>query len=154
MSSKVFRTAFIAVLAGIALNLPVMADAHADERVLVDLPGPTQDHMLGNMRDHLHALDDILSALAEGNITQAGTVAEARLGMSSLDDHGAAHLAQFMPQGMRALGTEMHHAASRFIQAAQNADITHTFESQQAVFEALQGITAACNACHDGYRIR
>jgi len=35
-----------------------------------------------------------------------------------------------------------------------NADIEHTFEAQQSVFAALQEITAACNACHDGYRVR
>ncbi|OEJ69181.1 cytochrome c [Magnetovibrio blakemorei] len=126
----------------------------ADARTLVEMPSHMQAHMLGNMRDHLHVLDDVLAALANGNADEAGKIVEQRLGMSSLDDHGAAHLAMFMPKGMQAIGTELHHAASRFAQAAANADVEHTFESQQAVFEALQGITVQCNACHDGYRIR
>ena len=128
--------------------------AHADERALVEMPAPMQEHLLGNMRDHLHAVDDILAALADGDAKAAGKVAEARLGMSSLDDHGAAHMAPFMPEGMRAAGTELHHAASRFAQTVANADVEQTFEAQQSVFAALQNITASCNACHDGYRIR
>jgi len=125
-----------------------------DPRTLVEMPSPMQAHMLGNMRDHLHVLDDVLAALANGHAEEAGKIAEQRLGMSSLDDHGSAHLAMFMPEGMQAIGTELHHAASRFAQAAANADVEHTFEAQQAVFAALQSITAQCNACHDGYRIR
>jgi len=128
--------------------------AHADERTLVEMAPQMQEHLLGNMRDHLHALDDILSALSEGDAATAGKIAEARLGMSSLDDHGAAHMAPFMPEGMRAAGTELHHTASRFAQTAANADVEHTFEAQQSVFAALQSITASCNACHDGYRVR
>jgi len=130
------------------------ATAHADERTLVEMPAMMQDHLLGNMRDHLHALDDVLAALAEGDPATAAKIAEARLGMSSLDDHGAARMAPFMPEGMRDAGTALHHAASRFAQTATNADVEHTFEAQQNVFAALQEIAAACNACHDGYRVR
>jgi len=143
-------TALIAVIISSGLS----GGAKADERTLVEMPAPMQDHLLGNMRDHLHALDDVLAALADGDAATAGQVAEARLGMSSLDDHGAAHMAPFMPEGMRAAGTELHRAASRFAQVAANADVEHTFEAQQSVFAALQDITATCNACHDGYRIR
>jgi len=143
-------TALIAVSIGLGLS----GGAKADERTLVEMPAPMQEHLLGNMRDHLHALDDVLSALSEGDAASAAKIAEARLGMSSLDDHGAVHMAPFMPEGMRDAGTALHHAASRFAQTAVNADIEHTFEAQQSVFAALQEITAACNACHDGYRVR
>jgi len=134
--------------------IPLTTAARADERALIEMPAPMQEHLLGNMRDHLHALDDVLAALADGDAATAGKIAEARLGMSSLDDHGAAHMAPFMPEGMRAAGTELHRAASRFAQVAANADVEHTFEAQQSVFAALQDITVTCNACHDGYRIR
>lgn len=144
----------LTVLTIATLFIGLSSSAHADERALVEMPAPMQEHLLGNMRDHLHALDDVLAALADGDATTAGQIAEARLGMSSLDDHGAAHMAPFMPDGMRDAGTELHHAASRFAQTAVNADIEHTFEAQQSVFAALQEITAACNACHDGYRVR
>lgn len=148
------RTTFaVMAAAGLAVAFSVPA-AHADDRTLVEMPAPMQEHMLGNMRDHLRALDEILAALAEGDTITAASVAEQRLGLSSLDDHGAAHLAGYMPPGMQAAGTEMHTAASRFIQAAQNADVENTVAAEREVYGALQGITAACNACHAGFRIR
>jgi len=128
--------------------------ARADDRQLVEMPAQLQEHMLGNMRGHLRALDAILAALAVGDTGEAARIAEQQLGLSSLDDHGAAHLATFMPAEMQAIGTELHRAASRFAQSAENAELEHTYEAQQQVFAALQGITAACNACHAGYRIR
>jgi hypothetical protein len=51
----------------------------------------------------------------------AAKIAESRLGMSSLSLHGAAEIAKYMPQGMQNAGTAMHHAASRFAIAAQDA---------------------------------
>lgn len=128
--------------------------ASADDRALVEMPAPMQAHMLSNMRSHLRALDKILGLLAAGDVSAAGTIAENQLGLASLDDHGAAHLATLMPPAMQAFGTEMHKAASRFAQTAQDADIERTFEAQQNVFAALQDITAQCNACHANYRIR
>lgn len=143
----------LALALGGAATLAAPA-AWADERQMVDMPMPMQEHMLGNMRGHLRALDGILAALAAGDVGTAGSIAEKELGLSSLDDHGAAHLAQFMPDGMQAAGTELHRAASRFAVEAANAEMEHSYESQQKVFGALQEITAACNACHGSYRIR
>ena len=41
--------------------------------------------------------------------------------MSSLELHGAAHIAPFMPQRMQDIGTQMQRSASRFAVEAQNA---------------------------------
>jgi len=150
MTARRTLTTLMTILAIAGLSTRALAD----ERALVDMAPPMQEHLLGNMRDHLHALDDILAALADDDAGRAGEIAEARLGLSSLDNHGAAHMAPFMPEGMRAIGTELHHAASRFSQAATNADVEQTVKAQRTVFAALQNITATCNACHDGYRIR
>jgi hypothetical protein len=125
-----------------------------DSRELVEMPPMMQQHMLANMRDHLVALDDILGFLAEGNVNAAGKIAESRLGMSSLDLHGASHIAKFMPDAMAAAGTEMHRAASRFVITAQDAEMTPGKDAQHAVYGALQEVTSACNACHQAYRIR
>lgn len=118
-----------------------------DSRELVELPEMMQNHMLANMRDHLAALDEILLSLGEENFDQAAEIAENRLGMSSLDDHGAKHMAQFMPEGMQATGTAMHRAASRFALRAEEGDAL-------AAYKSMQEITAACVACHSAYRIR
>ena len=106
-----------------------------------------QHHMLGNMRDHLVTLDQVLAHLAAGEGDMAADLAEARLGMSSLDSHGASHMAGFMPAEMQAIGTGMHRAASRFARVSREGD-------PLAAYAALQDVTAACVACHTGYRIR
>ena len=141
----------VGVLASTFAAAPVSAE---DQRELVQLPPMMQEHMLTNMRDHLASLDAILAALAEGDIDEAGKIAENRLGMSSLSLHGADQLAKFMPQGMADLGTQMHRAASRFVIVAQDAELTPGREAQHEVYRALQEVTANCNACHQAYRIR
>jgi hypothetical protein len=137
-----------------ALLMATTAGAAEDERELVTLPEMMREHMLSSMRDHLRALDDIFAALADGKSDQAGRIAEERIGMSSLDAHGAAHMAPYMPEGMRNVGTSLHHAASRFTLAAQEAELDRGDEARRKVFSALHDITAACNACHRGYRVR
>jgi hypothetical protein len=119
-----------------------------DARQLVSLPQMMQQHMLANMRDHLAAIDDILQKLAAGQAEQAAETAETRLGMSALASHGASHMAKFMPEGMRNVGTRMHRAASRFALKAQEEDDT------VPVYRALAEVTSACVACHAAYRIR
>lgn len=143
-------------LALLALVAALSAPARAadDTRELVKLPEPMQAHMMANMRDHLRALEDMLAALAEGDVKAATATAEKRLGLSSLDVHGAAHMAPFMPEPMRAMGTEMHRAASRFVIAAQDAELEPGREAQHKVYRALADIAANCNACHRAYRIR
>ena len=78
---------------------------------------------------------------------KAADVAETRLGMSSLEAHGASHMARFMPEGMRQAGTRMHKVASRFARKAQEGDAL-------PAYKALAEVTAACVSCHAGYRIR
>ncbi len=121
--------------------------ANNDSRQLVELPPMMQQHMMGNMRDHLAAINEILLQMGEGELDQAAELAESRLGMSSLQAHGASHMAGFMPEGMRNTGTSMHHAASRFALKAQEGDLL-------PAYRALSEITSACVACHAGYRIR
>ncbi len=147
------RRALICSL-GLLLFSCLDARASQDERELVRFPEMMQEHMLANMRDHLRALEDIFSAMADGDADKAGEIAETRIGMSSLGRHGAAQVAKYMPDGMQAIGTEFHHAASRFVIAVQNADMEPSEESQRAIFAALGDIGAACNACHTAYRLR
>lgn len=136
-------------LLGSILALCLMTGAHAadDNRELVPMPRMMQDHMLANMRDHLVALNEILAKLAAGDLDGAAEIAESRLGVSSLDKHGASHMAQVMPEEMRRLGTNMHKAASGFALKAQEGAVT-------PAYGALSEVTAACVACHSAYRIR
>jgi len=127
--------------------LSVNSAASSDTRMLVELPEMMQKHMLSNMRDHLAAINEILLYLASEDMDKAADTAEHRLGMSSLKSHGASHMANFMPEGMRQAGTTMHKAASRFALKAQEGDAL-------AAYNALNEITSACVACHSGYKIK
>ena len=133
----------------LAIALPA---AHAaDPRRLVELPTPMQEHMLANMRDHLAAMGEIQAALAAGNFEQAADIAENRIGMSSLEAHGASHLAPYLPKPMQEIGTAMHHAASRFARTAQEAEVEG---GVTRALGSLSVITQQCTACHASYRVR
>ena len=128
-------------------GLPWNSALSNDTRVLVELPEMMQKHMLSNMRDHLAAINEILAYLGNGELEKASETAEYRLGMSSLQSHGASHMAKFMPEGMRRAGTAMHKAASRFALKAQEGDAL-------PAYKALTEITSACVACHSRYRVK
>lgn len=99
------------------------------------------------MRDHLVAINEILIFLSAGELDKAAEVAEFRLGMSSLETHGASQMATLMPAGMRQVGTSMHKAASQFALTAQEGEV-------MSAYNALTAITSACVACHAAYRIQ
>ena len=124
--------------------------ASGDTRQLVAFPEPMRLHTIASMRDHLLSLQEIDVALSKGDFDTAASVAEQRLGMSSLEAHGASHLAPFMPQGMQDIGTEMHHAASRFAVAAENASVGNDVRPALA---ALGDVMRQCVACHATYRL-
>lgn len=120
-----------------------------DARELVNMPAPMVQHMLGNMRDHLLAITEIQQSLGKGDFQRAAEIAERRIGMSSLESHGAAHMAPFMPKPMQDIGTQMHKAASQFALVAQ--DSSADGNALRAV-GALSDITRQCVACHSAYR--
>lgn len=123
----------------------------ADSRTIVHFPEKLRIHTLANMRDHLLALSEIQKALSHEQFVVAGEIAEQRLGMSSLALHGAHEVGKFMPEKMAAIGTEMHHSASRFAVIANNAAVEGDVK---AALEALSDVTRQCVACHSGYRVQ
>ena len=133
------------------LGAPIALAAEGDSRVAVDMPTMMQDHMRANMRDHLHAIQEIQSMLAVGKYDAAADIAEKRIGMSSLAAHDASHMAGFMPKGMQDTGTAMHQAASRFAVTAQDAGVTRDLPR---ALGALSRVTEQCVACHAAYRLK
>ena len=131
---------------GLTLLASSLSYAANDNRVMVELPVPMKDHMLQNMRGHLQVIDQLLKLLSEEKLDQASELAESELGMSSLNKHGASHMAPYYPEAMRQAGSAMHKSASQFSRVAQEGDVL-------ASVKALRKITAACTACHAGYRV-
>lgn len=131
---------------------PASANAPAkDPRAEVAFPAGLREHTLANMRDHLLALQEIQAALGAGKFDRASDISERRLGMSSLEAHGAHEVAKYMPQGMQDAGSAMHRSASRFAVAAQDAAATNDLKPALA---ALAEVTAHCVACHAAYRLK
>ena len=115
------------------------------------MPAPMQEHMLANMRDHLTAISEIQTALAKGKYSQAADIAEQRIGMSSLQNHGASHMAPYMPKTMQDIGTNMHRAASRFARTAQEAAVGNDLPR---ALGALGELTRQCVACHASFKLK
>jgi hypothetical protein len=126
------------------------AATQGDGRQLVELPDPMRQHTIANMRDHLLALQEIDMALSRNEFDNASSIAEKRLGMSSLELHGAAHIAPYLPQGMQDIGTRMHRAASRFAVEAQSASVSNDV---RPALGALGSVMQQCVACHAAYRL-
>jgi len=122
-----------------------------DARQAVHFPDELRAHTLANMRDHLLALQQIDEALARQDFGEAAHIAEFRLGLSSLEVHGAAHLAPYMPKGMQDIGSAMHAAASRLAIAATDAGATGDVKPALA---ALGQVMRQCVACHAAYRVQ
>ena len=140
------KTLQTCILAGSLIFAAQSGAADQDTSTKVDMPDMMKTHMLGDMRDHLQALNEIQAALAKGKFDKAADIAEARIGMSSLIAHDASHMAPFMPKGMQDIGTEMHHAASRFAMTAMEGDLSRSLD-------ALSKVTEQCVACHMSYRV-
>ncbi len=121
--------------------------AEEDSRELVEFPAMMQEHMMGNMRDHLLTINRIQLYLANDKMDKAAELAESHLGMGSLKSHHAKHMSKFMPKGMAAIGASMHKAATRFAMKCEEGDLL-------LAYKALAEVTSACVACHAGYRIR
>ena len=122
----------------------------SDPRQLVKFPEPMRLHTITSMRDHLLALQEIDLALSKSDFDTASRIAEQRLGMSSLELHGASHIAPYMPQGMQDIGTQMHRSASRFAVEAQSASASNDVRPALA---ALSTVMQQCVACHAAYRL-
>jgi hypothetical protein len=121
----------------------------SETRQMVSFPEPLRIRTMAHMRDHLLAISEIQEALAQGQFDRAAEIAESRLGMSSMALHGADEVARYMPEGMRAIGSGMHRAASRLALAARDAAVSN--DVRQPV-GALSDVVRQCIACHAAYR--
>lgn len=134
--------------------LPVTSDEMKDVRTLVKLPAEIEHKMLVNMRDHIRALDDIIHAVQAGDYEDAESIAESRLGWSSLVRRGDQEVADHWPKPMQAMADQMYDAGSNFVIVAQNASVEDSKESYKKVIAALGQMTSACRSCHEAYRLR
>lgn len=139
------------IASGSLLMLLVSAQSFAqDMRTRVEMPSAARETMREDMRDHLLALNEILAAMAKGEMSQAGEIAESRLGVSAMGKHRAlprdARPGPHMPEAMHSIGVSGHRAASAFADAAVAGDV-------EAAMALLPEVMGACVACHYAYRV-
>ncbi len=145
-----------------------MANLASDGRRTVNFPPEMRQHILANMRDHLQALSEILTATSSSNYAEAARIANTRLSMDSPAAEGCNdvdapstpqmskplsmdhQMSQFMPEGMRKIGLEMHQSAGDF--AVQAAMASKTGNAKPAL-AALSRVTQQCTACHAAYKV-
>jgi hypothetical protein len=113
------------------------------------MPDQARELMRIDMLDHLAVLNEIIGYLASNNLEAAADVAETRMGRSSMGKHRGTDMGpgKFMPLEMRNLGRGMHDSASEFSRITKQGDL-------QNAYNALQGVTSSCVACHFSYRTR
>lgn len=121
----------------------------SDDRQLVAMPDEVRQLMRKDMLDHLSAINEIMTLLAEDNLDAAADVAETRMGKSSMGKHRSTGMGpgRFMPLEMRNIGWSMHESATELSQFAKKAELKNANL-------ALQKVTSACVACHYSYRTR
>ena len=154
MKIKRLYQKILAIFIAFVFVLPVVSDEMKDNRSIVELPADIKNKMLANMRDHIRALDDIIHAVQAGEYEDAESIAESRLGWSSLVRQGDQEVADYWPKPMRAMADQMYDAGSNFVIVAQNASVEDSKESYKNVIAALGKMTSACRNCHEAYRLR
>ena len=135
-------------------TLSISAEEMKDTRAMVKLPTDIKEKMLVNMRDHIRALDDIIHAVQAEEYDKAESIAESRLGWSSLVRRGDQEVAKHWPEPMQKMADQMYRTASDFVIVSQNASVEDSKESYQKLIAALGDVTSSCRACHEAYRVR
>ena len=154
MKIKHMHQKALAFFIALVFAWPAISEEVKDVRTLIKLPTDIENKMLVNMRDHIRALDDIIHAVQAGEYEDAESIAESRLGWSSLVRRGDQEVADHWPKPMQAMANQMYDAGSNFVIVAQNASVEDSKESYKKVIEALGQMTSACRNCHEAYRLR
>ena len=139
--------------------------SQSDTRIPVAMPTPMRQHMLTNMRDHLSAMSEILTAMSQREYAKAADISEKRLGMNSPSAAGCSddssppsssrgnmdqQMTNMMPEGMRQIGLSMHKAANDFSAEARKANKSGNDKKSLA---SLAKVTEQCTACHSTYKV-
>lgn len=133
------------------VSAPAAPDNSNDERELIRMPSPARLAMRAEMRDRMAALDGVLQRMRDGQVVEAGQIAQIRLGVALWGNHSrlpkAAQPEQYMPQEMQNLALDGYKAASDFATVALTGD-------QHTATAMLSQLTGSCAQCHQAYRIR
>ena len=154
------KTLGIIMLTGLCLvNLPIAAQ-QPQQRVSLTLPNNVKAIILGQMRGHIIALDEVITALGHGDYKGAGKIANTQLGVQrfQIDAHAKGQgpnldIGKHLPVKFRMISQDFRNAGNRFALISQKMPKNPTSDQHQALYGALSEITHQCSICHDAYKI-
>ena len=114
-----------------------------DTRVPVPLLPMMANHQKQSMRDHLHAVQEIVGAVGAGNF-DAISRAAATIGYSEQMGQMCNHMGAGAP-GFTEQALGFHHTADRISEAARKRDMP-------GVLSALADTLATCTGCHATFK--
>ncbi len=117
--------------------------AAGDGRAPLPLPAMMAAHQKQNMREHLAAIQDIVGALAAGDMDGVAKAAR-RIGYSESMGQMCEHMGAAAP-GFTRLAVNFHHIADTIGDVARKGD-------RAGALVALHRTLAACVECHASYR--
>jgi len=134
------------VLASCAGSPPPAAPppASGPQRAVVPLTPEERDHVLGEMRDFLVALQGVTDGLARDDFA-AVTAAARRVGAGSEAGRMPPAIAKKLPPEFRQLARATHEGFDALAADASRRDARHTLAQASALMQR-------CNACHAAFR--
>ena len=126
-----------------AASSPVASLDRLDPRTAVPLLPMMANHQKQNMRDHLVAVQQIVTGLAADDF-EAIEQAAARIGFSEQMGQMCTHMGAGAP-GFSEQALRFHRTADSITSAAQNRD-------RGAVLAALGGTLQTCTSCHAAWK--
>jgi hypothetical protein len=121
-------------------------DAASAPRVRLDLQPAQQEALKATMREHLAALQAIVSALAAGDYDKAAAVAHTELGFPKHHEAMQRERGFALPARYQELAIAHHQAAEALAKAI-------TTRTMAPILQQLDRTIQACNACHDAYQL-
>lgn len=133
------------------VSVPTALVTANDERQLISMPPSARLALRAEMRDQMAALHLVLQKMSDGQVVEAGKIAQARLGVALWGNHSklppAARPEQYMPPKMLTLELDGYKAANDFATVALTGD-------RYTAVAMLPQLTGSCTQCHEAYRIR
>ncbi|HEY5594674.1 MAG TPA: hypothetical protein VIL61_05875 [Nitrospiria bacterium] len=115
-------------------------------RERLDLKPVQQEALKATMREHLAALEVIVSALARQDYEKAADVAHSELGFPKHHEAMQREQGAALPKKYQVLALEHHQAAEDLAEAIAAKEMT-------PILQKLSKTIQACNACHRAFQL-
>jgi len=141
---KLFGIATLALAACVAPPPAVPQSGGGPQRAVVPLTPEEREHVLGEMRDFLVALQGVTDGLARDDFGAVAAAAR-KVGAGSESGRMPPAIARKLPPEFRQLARATHDGFDALAADAGRRDARHTLVQQSALMQR-------CNACHAAFQ--